>query len=223
MYDFLISEVWWMETIIASGISAFVAVFLAWLAYRSKINRILENGQALAKQQQADHDRLSGEHGDLSKELIGVSHEISSESKERAIAVAGLLAMATDTQKTVRDIHTATVAEQAKREANFQQLGDRQKEISVLASQSASSITQLGNELLRLNNEHSTLRATHSKLNEEYMRLLGANSQLSQQCSDLREQNSSLVQLIKTLKEQPRGNPRGDSRQALDFDFGPER
>ncbi len=37
-----------METIIASGISAFVAVFLAWLAYRSKINRILEKGQALA-------------------------------------------------------------------------------------------------------------------------------------------------------------------------------
>lgn len=81
MYDFLLSETWWMKTIITALIAAGATIISAIIAYRSKIQKVLEKEDNLSTEHKGlerKHDDLSSEHKDLS----GEHKSLSSEHKE---------------------------------------------------------------------------------------------------------------------------------------------
>ncbi|MCM1158341.1 MAG: hypothetical protein NC300_05780 [Bacteroidales bacterium] len=72
MYDFLLQEEWWMETIIAASITAGVTLLISFLTYVGEIKGIKERLDRLLGEK---HDKLSGEHGKLSGEHGKLSGE----------------------------------------------------------------------------------------------------------------------------------------------------
>ena len=76
MFDFLTSEVWWMETIIIAVITGsftFVAsMFGAWAFYNYRLKAIKDDTESLGvgnKELKTEHKELSKEQRELSKEL----------------------------------------------------------------------------------------------------------------------------------------------------------
>lgn len=99
MYDFLLMEEWWMETIIASVITAAATLIGSYLAYSAKMQKLIFRVEQLAEAMGKDvdgfrtenkethaglsngHEKLSGEHGqirdDLQKIYVNQEKEIA--------------------------------------------------------------------------------------------------------------------------------------------------
>lgn len=75
MYDFLLSEAWWMKTIITALIAAGATIISAIIAYRSKIQKVLEKILEKEDNLSTEHKRLEQKHGDLSSEHKSLSSE----------------------------------------------------------------------------------------------------------------------------------------------------
>lgn len=64
MYSFLLSEVWWMNTIIAALITALATMIASAILYRTKLEKIYDKEKELKE----DHKGLTQEHKALAQE-----------------------------------------------------------------------------------------------------------------------------------------------------------
>lgn len=77
MYDFLLTEEFWMSTIITACASAGATIILAiltWNYYMKKMASDVTEIKGQADNRRAEHEKLSGEHKDL-KEKLSVEHK----------------------------------------------------------------------------------------------------------------------------------------------------
>jgi hypothetical protein len=85
--DFLISEVWLWKQSLRPALARLLQYFWHGLLIAPRLTEYWRKDKRLHTTA-ADHDRLSGVHGDLTKELIGVSHEYQA-NQRTGYAVAG--------------------------------------------------------------------------------------------------------------------------------------
>lgn len=77
MYDFLLTEEFWMSTIITACASAgatIILTILTWNYYMKKMASDVTEIKGQADNRRAEHEKLSGEHKDL-KEKLSVEHK----------------------------------------------------------------------------------------------------------------------------------------------------
>lgn len=82
MFDFLTSEVWWMETIliaVITGVFTFVAsMFGTWAFYNYRLKAIKDDTESLG----VGNKELKAEHKDLHKDLAKKHDDLSNEQRE---------------------------------------------------------------------------------------------------------------------------------------------
>ena len=161
MYDFLFSEVWWMETIIAALITASVTLVgsLIFYNYRLKVIRDrtddLKDGQ---KELQNGHKDLSKEHKDLSKENRDLSKENRDLSKEVAVKVDGIRELIVIEQTEQKHRHDSLSGNQKVMVDSINNLQTFAKEMEKLQSENI----QLRNENEQLVNRNIQLERLYS-------------------------------------------------------------
>ncbi|WRS28618.1 hypothetical protein U6B65_05675 [Oscillospiraceae bacterium MB08-C2-2] len=197
MLNFLYSEVWWMETIVAAVITGVVALVGSYFAYFGKTKTILEkienlksnlssSGDSLCK----DHDRLSREHGGLGDKLdvLQVKQDQSIRTFDRIVAVTQ------EAKNTAQKVYDYTLEEKAKQQMRYEALSEKQKSLDALVTNSVDSIKGLHEEFLRVNQENQSKA-------EEIDRLKQQNEQLTEKLNDSRNQNQTLNRENQSLLE----------------------
>lgn len=155
MYDFLFSEVYWMDAIISALITGAVTIVAAIITYQVKISKILNNSQESNKRSEKlleKSNALSSEHKDLSSE----HKDLSSEHKQ-------IITMGTDIKTTVQDINKIVSEEKIKQEFRYNNLTEKQKDILNITN----AVQSLQSELLRLQSENAILRERVEILSRE--------------------------------------------------------
>lgn len=78
MYNFMYSEVWWMETIVSATITTLGTIIVGYIAYKGVLKEKLRDIEELLKTQDTQHKDLNTKH----KELSAEHKELSIEHKE---------------------------------------------------------------------------------------------------------------------------------------------
>lgn len=243
MYDFLLSEVWWVDVIIAALITGVVSCIGFICLYNYKIKKLLDDLAALKAEQKAlvtrmsddkkdlsgEHKDLSGEHHRLSREHSNLSNTLSSISANGAAISDKLVAGVAKIDK-ISDI---VVEEKAKQELRFSNLNMTQQGISEKLQLSASIFTAAQNELLSIKQENlgllserNTARDLAEKLERDLASIAGelrvAQQQLNVQQKanyNLSQANAKLQEQYNQLKEEQDDKPRQTNRFSYDADI----
>ncbi|MDD4565376.1 MAG: hypothetical protein PHE79_07910 [Eubacteriales bacterium] len=143
MYDFLFSEEFWMETIIAAVITAVVTLGVAALYYNYKIKTIFENSKELLRTQidtsagnTREHNNLSKEHNEILKEMSFVNSDVKR------------------TESGIQSIIKDLTEEKTAQNYRYENLTEKQKNIV----NSIDNIKAMSDELKRLAGENADLR-----------------------------------------------------------------
>ncbi len=139
-FDFLLPEAFWMEQIIAAGITAVVTLLVALLAVGPKIENIGKDIKNQTNHLEGRADGLERDHQDIRREQQVVRQDIAQ--------VAGVAAFLRDAQ----------MKEEARRENLQGQQLDAQKVIDTL--------TVLMDHVADLERENKELREENAKLRE---------------------------------------------------------
>lgn len=243
MYDFLLSEAWWVDVIIAALITGVVSCIGFICLYNYKIKKLLDDLAALKAEQKAlvtrmsddkkdlsgEHKDLSGEHHRLSREHSNLSNTLSSISANGAAISDKLVAGVAKIDK-ISDI---VVEEKAKQELRFSNLNMTQQGISEKLQLSASIFTAAQNELLSIKQENlgllserNTARDLAEKLERDLASIAGelrvAQQQLNVQQKanyNLSQANAKLQEQYNQLKEEQDDKPRQTNRFSYDADI----
>lgn len=148
MYDFLFSEVYWMDAIISALITGAVTIVAAIITYQVKISKILNNSQESNKR---------------SEKLLEKSNALSSEHKDLSSEHKQIITMGTDIKTTVQDINKIVSEEKIKQEFRYNNLTEKQKDILNITN----AVQSLQSELLRLQSENAILRERVEILSRE--------------------------------------------------------
>ncbi|MDD4565373.1 MAG: hypothetical protein PHE79_07895 [Eubacteriales bacterium] len=147
MYDFLFSEEFWMETIIAAAITAgcgLLGVALGVFGIRDgKFKDILHKVETVITSLARDKSASAGEHGSLSKEHDSLSIEHKS-----------LSGQIVDASKMAGNIYTEIKVMQERDIHKYSSLTEKQKDIVA----SVDNIKAMADELKRLAGENADLR-----------------------------------------------------------------
>lgn len=150
MFNFLYSEVWWMNVIISAAITGIVSLIGSYLLYLSKINKILSGTDNLEK----GHTSLFGEHKDRSKE----HRALSDEHKQLLSDARKIIDTAERTGKIVADISKTTEKDSSRWHGRYEALSVKQKNITENVTDSLHAFLALKNELLSVNEENQKLK-----------------------------------------------------------------
>lgn len=143
MYDFLLSEEYWMETIIAALITAAASLLLALLTVGPKLNALGEKAASNKEAAQHNKELLSKEHGSIQNSIA-------------------------DLKQPLEFLRDAQMKEDACREAAKGQTLDMQKILDILSAQQRY-VQELEQKVQRLEAENRQLRA-RSGLADEMVR-----------------------------------------------------
>ena len=110
MYDFLLSEEYWMETIIAALITAVASLLLALLTVGPKLNALGEKVASNKEVAQHNKEQLSKEHGSIQNSIA-------------------------DLKRPLEFLRDAQMKEDARREEAKGQDRDVQKALDILSAQ----------------------------------------------------------------------------------------
>lgn len=115
MYNFLLQEEWWMETIIAAVLTAGATLIATWIMYSSKMNKVADQVEQLkamidkgGDKRQAEHKELSAEH----KELSGEHKELSREHRELKDGIQRVITNQ-ESEKTARETAAKKMPEES--------------------------------------------------------------------------------------------------------------
>jgi len=168
MYDFLLQEEWWMDTIIAACITAVVTLLGSFIAYQVKIAVMQKEIHDLLeklKDLSGEHKGLSGEHKDLSGEHKGLSGEHKDLSKEH---------------RNLKDeIHKVIVYQESEKTARE------------MAGRTLTGETELVNMAKAVLENHRVLQQDNAKLKEQNNRLIKQLNNLKRQNIHLTRQNTA--------------------------------
>lgn len=155
MYQFLYSEVWWVETIIASLITAGVTLVGSFFAYNYKLKKIQDDAVSINKKLEKQNEKLEKQNEDFR-----IHHSFLNEHDHNL----------KDIQKTVgrMDINLSRVdcsiiEEKQKQKIRYKNLTQSQK--SIVAS--IENLSAFSDEFQRLQVENTFLRTQNKNLEEE--------------------------------------------------------
>lgn len=132
MYDFLLSEEYWTETIIAALITAVVSLLLALLAVGPKLNALGEKAASNKEAAQHNKEQLSKEHGSIQNSIA-------------------------DLKRPLEFLRDAQMKEDARREEAKGQDRDVQKALDILSAQQRY-VQELEQKVQSLEAENQRLR-----------------------------------------------------------------
>lgn len=132
MYDFLLSEEYWLETIIAALITAVASLLLALLAVGPKLNALGEKAASNKEAAQHNKELLSKEHGSIQNSIA-------------------------DLKQPLEFLRDAQMKEDARREAAKGQTLDMQKMLDILSVQQRY-VQELEQKVQSLEAENQRLR-----------------------------------------------------------------
>lgn len=141
MFDFLFSEVWWMETIAAAALSAVCTLIVALIGIAPKLGKLKDKLEV--------HDNQLVEKAGLLRE----DHAILKESLR-------------DNQATLTFLKEASLKDQARQELLQAQAPDAQKALDVLRL-TLSRTAELDRQLREARKELQALREENARLREE--------------------------------------------------------
>lgn len=164
MFDFLLQEEWWMETITASCITAIATLIVAALAYgarilllEKKVDDILNVNNNL----QGGHKDLSGEHKNLSREHKELSDKISA-TQDKLGDRLDLIYLNQEKDKSAREAAGKTMPKESNLVdligaiyENHKQLIARNAELEQEVKMLKNQTKQLKNELLQCMQEQT--------------------------------------------------------------------
>lgn len=132
MYDFLLSEEYWMETIIAALITAVASLLLALLAVGPRLNALGEKADSNKEAAQHNKEQLSKEHGSIQNSIA-------------------------DLKRPLEFLRDAQMKEDARRETVKGQTLDMQKMLDILSAQQRY-VQELEQKVQSLEAENQRLR-----------------------------------------------------------------
>lgn len=185
MFDFLYSEVWWMETITTSVITtagsvlvAFASLVTIYLTYRKDTKSLDKNVEKIMEKQKDVIDNrlilnnaqvtLQQEHS----EMLALGREINKTSD--------------DTNRIVRDIKE----EQIRHEQDYKFLSQDHKNMVDILNNAVSIANGMKNDVLSLQSEITQLKKEVFELKEENSKLRTENAVFKEQLSHSRNSNN---------------------------------
>ena len=172
----------------------------------NKNKELIENHSS---QSESAHSELSKEHSQLSKEhslLLERTSAIDDISKVSNTALREIQ----DTRHTVSSIHKEAVAEKAKQQQQYENLNEKQRDITALVTNSVDGIKQMTSELLRLNTAYIELQGNYEAVIHSRETLKGDYQNLKQ---DYR-------QAVLRIKQLEQDIVRMHNRPTREFDGG---
>lgn len=144
MFDFLLTEAFWMETIIAALITAVVSLLLALLAVGPKL-------KMLGMKVEVNKDAMKQHQESLSKEHTGITDGIA------------------ELKKPIEYLQAMQLKEEGRKEQAKGQALDMQQTIDRLLAQQRY-VEELEQKVQRLEMENQSLRDRHRFIDEEIER-----------------------------------------------------
>ena len=132
MYDFLLSEEYWLETIIAALITAVASLLLALLAVGPRLNALGEKAASSKEAAQHNKELLSKEHGSIQNSIA-------------------------DLKQPLEFLRDAQMKEDVRKEAAKGQTLDMQKMLDILSAQQRY-VQELEQKVQSLEAENQRLR-----------------------------------------------------------------
>ena len=132
MYDFLLSEEYWLETIIAALITAVASLLLALLAVGPRLNALGEKAASNKEAAQHNKELLSKEHGSIQNSIA-------------------------DLKQPLEFLRDAQMKEDVRKEAAKGQTLDMQKMLDILSAQQRY-VQELEQKVQSLEAENQRLR-----------------------------------------------------------------
>lgn len=142
MYDFLVSEVWWMETIVAALITAVVTLIGSFLFYNFKLKSIKDDTGNLI----SGNKELKVEHKELSKDIL-----------MKVDGVKDQLAVKVD---SIREL---MVVDQNEHKHRYENLSGSQK----LLADSIDNLKGFSDEMQKLQFENKFLKRENQQLRQQ--------------------------------------------------------
>lgn len=166
MFNFLYSEVWWMNTIIAALITGMVALIGSYFMYLGKTNKILDKiadlKEATSKHSEGhtglsiEHAGLAKEHADLSKEHLMIQN-----------AIHQIEAISEKTGKTVTDIGYGIREEKNLAKMRNEAMTSDQQKLEDTITKGVESISALKEKFASVILENKELREQLTTKKEE--------------------------------------------------------
>lgn len=190
MYDFLYSEVWWMETatiaIITALITAIATVIGVALVYNYKVKTIFKGVEEI----KAFKDVFMNEHGSLSKE----HNDLSKENRTLNF----------DLRECIGKVEHQIIEYVAKDEVRYDNLSEKQKDIV----STVVNVQAMSNEIKFLASENKNVLKDNKELWQDNNSLLQYNKTLileleksKEELQDLRSEMQKMQKNMDTLSK----------------------
>ena len=165
--SFLWNEVWWMQTIIASAISAASGIVIAIIGANLLIRKKLEAIDRMEKSIHEEHENFSHEHQSmlLSQEKLLGANQLSAQQSA---------ANGTRLEK----LNDHLLEKEVKQEEQYRLLTSSQQRMADAVQQGINGYGSIRQELLRLGEENHALRQQLAALQERYQELEASNEDL---------------------------------------------
>ena len=145
--NFIFSEVWWMNTIIAAIITGMFTLICSYIAYSYKIRKGLDTIERMEHTQESRQKELSGQHEKMSEKLSQEHQQISRDIRPYA-------------DKIVRiDSHMTDLVQRANQQDSlYHSLSREQQKMSDFIQHGIDGYHAVQAELLRLSAENQSLK-----------------------------------------------------------------
>ncbi|MEG1993383.1 MAG: hypothetical protein RR048_00565 [Oscillospiraceae bacterium] len=219
MYDFLLSEVWWMETTYVALITAAATLGAAYIGYSYKIKKIYENAENIAKLHEKrknehdklgerqvglskEHDSLSKEHGNLSKEHQGIISSISKENSDIINKCDAIKESVSDDKRVLNKINETLIEEKAKQELRYAHLNENHQNLLTNLYGGVDAFKAIEKEFFIINEEKDRLKEEIEKLQTVIAKNSNRIEELKSAKSELSAENIHLQKELKnTIKQ----------------------
>lgn len=185
MYDFLLTEAFWMDTIISSIIAGISAIIGSIIVYQYNIRKIVDNTNQIPK----NKEKMVEEHSLLSKEHLSLAKDHDSLSKDQG-----------EIKQVVTKMNDILQQESAKSTVVMGSLSDTQKEIRNSMDKASDFPKMFDNvvlENIRLSRELEVVREENKSLEKKAIQLERDKNYYSSKAASLEVDHESMVYKLK--------------------------
>lgn len=205
MCDFFVSEVWWMETIIASLISASVTLLGSFIFYNYSIRKIGDTTGRIENSVADKHKDLSTEHKGLSTE-----HDCILEAQNTLQHIgSSLREEQREERRKLERLHEFMLEKDAAQEHRYHLLSSDHQRMVGEVQQGVNAFTVLIEEVGRLNQKCKQLEIQTQQVTQERDIM---EKQVEQQQTAYNQLVQQYNQLVESFRRNERRSDRGIDR-----------
>ena len=188
--NFIFSEVWWMNTIIAAIITGMFTLICSYIAYSYKIRKGLDTIERMEHTQESRQKELSGQHEKMSEKLSQEHQQISRDIRPYA-------------DKIVRiDSHMTDLVQRANQQDSlYHSLSREQKKMSDFIQHGIDGYHAVQAELLRLSAENQSLKQAVQEKDHRIACTQADLEQAHKRCEELEHRNNMLLRQQRQAKQ----------------------